>query len=124
MQAQYSVPYVTAIAAHRDPSNPRSFSEDALSDVRIRTLAERIALRPRRSGGEGWGVEMSVILRDGRSFEGTLDSFVGCPESPFTIERLRRKFMALTEGRRIDRDRTFRRLESILSLDDVAALWG
>lgn len=124
MQAQYSVPYVTAIAAHRDPSDPRSFSEDALSDVRIRTLAERIALQPRRSGGEGWGVEMSVILRDGRSFEGTLDSFVGCPESPFTIERLRRKFMALTEGRRIDRDRTFRRLESILSLDDVAALWG
>jgi 2-methylcitrate dehydratase PrpD len=124
MQAQYSVPYVTAIAAHRDPSDPRSFSEDALADPGIRALAERIELQPRRSGGEGWGVEMSAALRDGRTVEGALDSFVGCPESPFTIERLRSKFMALTEGRRIDRDRTFRRLESILSLDDVAALWG
>ncbi|HET6622122.1 MAG TPA: MmgE/PrpD family protein [Dongiaceae bacterium] len=123
MQAQYSVPYVTAIAAHRDPSDPRSFSEDALSDPHIRALAERIALQPRRSGGEGWGVEMSVTLRGDRTVDSALDSFVGCPESPFTIERLRSKFMTLTEDRRLDREEIFRRLASILLLEDVAALW-
>ena len=123
MQGQYSVPYVTAIAAHRDPSDPHSFSEDALADAQIRALAERIELQPRRSAGEGWGVEMSVTLRDGGSVDSALDSFIGCPESPFTLERLRSKFMALTEDRRLDRDAIFRRLESILLLEDVAALW-
>jgi len=124
MQAQYSVPFVTSVAAHRDPADPRSFSEDALADPGIRALAERIELQPRRSGGEGWGVEMSVTLRNGRSVEGTLDSFIGCPESPFTMERLRGKFMALTEGRRLDREHVFRRLDSTLFLDDVATLWA
>jgi 2-methylcitrate dehydratase PrpD len=123
MQAQYSVPFVTAIAAHRDPSDLHSFSRDALADARIRALAERIELQPRRSGGEGWGADMSVTLRDGRIVEGALDSFVGCPEAPFTLERLRGKLLALTEDRRLDRDRVFDRLVSILLLDDVAALW-
>jgi 2-methylcitrate dehydratase PrpD len=123
MQAQYSVPYVTAIAAYRDPSDPNSFSENVLADAAIRNLAERVELRPKRSGSDGWGVEMSVTLRDGRIVESALDSFIGCPDAPFSIDRLRRKFMALTEGRRMDRDGLFRKLESILSLDDVGALW-
>jgi len=123
MQAQYSVPYVTAIAAYRDPSDPNSFSENALTDASIRNLAERIELQPKRSGGEGWGVEMSVALRDGRKIEGALDSFVGCPDSPFSIERLRHKFMTLTEGSDMDRDGLFRKLESILSLNDIGTLW-
>ena len=123
MQAQYSVPYVTAIAAYRDPSDPNSFSEDALADAAVRNLAERVELRPKRSGSDGWGVEMSVTLRDGRIVEGALDSFIGCPDAPFSVDRLRGKFMALTEGRQMDRDALFRKLETILSLDDVGALW-
>jgi len=66
---------------------------------------------------------MSVTLRDGRSIENALDSFIGCPELPFTVERLRSKFMALPDDRRLDREEIFRRLESSLLLEDVAALW-
>ena len=123
MQAQYSVPYLTAIAAYRDPSDPNSFSEDVLTDSRIRDLAGRIELQPKRSGGEGWGVEMTVTLRNGRKAEGSLESFVGCPDSPFSIDRLRSKFMTLTEGQQLDRDGLFGKLESLLSLDDVGELW-
>jgi len=42
---------------------------------------------------------------------------------PFTVERLRSKFMALTDDRRLDREEIFRRLESSLLLEDAAALW-
>jgi 2-methylcitrate dehydratase PrpD len=124
MQAQYSVPYVTSIAAYRDPSIPGSFSEDALTDPRISGLAERIELQPRRSGGEGWGVEMAVKLQDGRTIDGSLDSFVGCPESPFSADRLRHKFMALTDGADVDGNVLFQKLESILLLDNVRELWS
>jgi 2-methylcitrate dehydratase PrpD len=123
MQAQYSVPYLTAVAAYRDPADPNNFSEDVLTDPRIRDLAERIELQPKRSGGEGWGVEMAITLRNGRKIESVLESFIGCPDSPFSIDRLRSKFMALTDGQQVDRDGLFRKLQSILSLDDVGELW-
>jgi len=95
-----------------------------LSDTRIRALVERIELQSKRSGGEGWGVDMIVKLRDGRSIEDALESFIGCPESPFSADRLRRKFMALTEGARVDRGALFDKLESILLLDNVGELWS
>lgn len=123
MQAQYSVPYLTAIAAYRDPSDPNSFSQDVLTDGRIRTLAELIQLEPKRTASEAWGVEMAVTLKGGKTYESALESFTGCPEAPFSADRLRQKFMALTADCRIDQAGTFDRLESILALDNVSDLW-
>lgn len=123
MQAQYSVPYITAIAAHRDLTEPDNFSDDVLTDPKIRRLAEAILLEPKRGDGKGWSVEMTVKLSDGRCLEDALDSFPGCPESPFTLQQLRGKFHALTKGANIDTERLFETMRSIETLDDTRRLW-
>jgi 2-methylcitrate dehydratase PrpD len=125
MQAQYSVPYITAIAAYRDLSEPENFSDDVLTDPNIRRLAEAIMLEPKRGDvSKGWGVEMAVKLRDGRNLEEALDSFLGCPESPFSVDQLRIKFDALTKASKIDADRLFATMRSIETLDDMRRLWS
>jgi len=125
MQAQYSVPYITAIAAYRDLSEPENFSDDVLTDTKVRRLAEAIVLEPKRGGdGKGWGVEMTAKLRDGRRIEDALNSFPGCPESPFTLDQLRSKFRALTKGAETDADRLFATLQSIETLEDTRRLWS
>ncbi|HEY7687206.1 MAG TPA: MmgE/PrpD family protein [Dongiaceae bacterium] len=125
MQAQYSVPYITAIAAYRDISDPENFSDDVLADPKIRRIAEGIALTGKRGdAATGWGVEMSVRLRNGRVIEEVLDSFVGCPDAPFSLDRLREKFRTLTKSGAVDADGLFSSLASIENLGDVRRLWA
>jgi 2-methylcitrate dehydratase PrpD len=125
MQAQYSVPFMTATAAFRDVADPRALADDILSDPEIRRLADSIVLETRRAGGEkGWGVEIAVGLRDGRRIDAALDGFLGCPETPFSLERLRDKFRLLAGIETTDRSLLFDALTSIETLRDVQRLWS
>ena len=97
MLAQYSVPFSVALSAYHDPLDPAVFSHAAVADRRIRDLAKRVRI----VGNErikGWGAHLAVSLRDGRAFNGALDCFLGCPETPFTTDELRQKFDALCRG--------------------------
>jgi 2-methylcitrate dehydratase PrpD len=124
MQAQYSVPFLTAISAFRDPNDPNSFAEDTLADAAILRLVDAMDLVP-KSGDthQGWGVEMEVRLKDGRVVADALEIFPGCPEQPFTLEQLRAKFDALTAHATADTGRLFDLLKDVASLDDVSRLW-
>jgi 2-methylcitrate dehydratase PrpD len=94
MLAQYSLPFCVAVAAYRDPADPRAFSQDVLSDPAIRSLAERIDLRAGMP--KGWGVQLCVRLHDGRIFNEQSDTFLGCPEQPMRDEDVAAKFASLT----------------------------
>jgi 2-methylcitrate dehydratase PrpD len=94
MLAQYSVPFSLAVSAFRDPEDPQSFSEEILTDKAITELAAGIRLEGGRP--KGWGVALTVRLKDGRSFSEEADSFLGCPETPFALVDLERKFQRLT----------------------------
>jgi 2-methylcitrate dehydratase PrpD len=96
MLAQYSVPFSLAVAAFRDPENPSSFSDDILTDSRITGLARVTELSA--SGAKGWGTTLSLRLRDGRQISGSAEGFLGCPDTPFSIEDLKEKFHRLTAG--------------------------
>ncbi len=123
MQAQYSVPYCTAMGAYRDVTDPDSIAEDVLTDSGIRRLAQMIQLEPKRDGNKkGWGVDMTIKLSDGRTFEEAIEDFPGCPTVPFSLDRLRAKFRVLTK--RAEADPLFDRLASIDSVKDVRALWA
>ena len=122
MQAQYSVPYCTAMGAYRNATDPDSIAEDVLTDAGIRRLAELIQLEPKRDGNKkGWGVDMTIGLRDGRFFEQAIEDFPGCPGVPFSIEQLRGKFRTLAKAP--GADRLFDTLAAIDSVDDVRRLW-
>lgn len=124
MQAQYSVPYCTAIAAYRDLADPHTLTEDVLAEAPIRALAERIVLESKRDGNsKGWGVDMTVTLRDGRSFDEAIEDFPGCPATPFSADRLQQKFRALTAEAGGASHRTFDRLLAIAGCADVRSLW-
>jgi 2-methylcitrate dehydratase PrpD len=97
MLAQYSVPFCLAVSAYHDPLDPTVFSDRTIAEARVRDLAKRI--RTSESGTiKGWGARVRVMLRDGRSFDGALDSWLGCPETPMTTEQLRAKFDRLCQG--------------------------
>lgn len=85
MQAQYSVPFCVALALYRDPSDPRSFNEDALADARIAAACRGIVLQPHgeEAGAKGaWQSRLELQLRDGRSFDVDRETFRGAPEQP------------------------------------------
>jgi 2-methylcitrate dehydratase PrpD len=97
MQAQYSVPFCVAVSAYHDPSDPAVFSEQTIAEARVRNLAKRIRVTT-SDQTTGWATRMQVVLRDGRTFDGALDAFLGCPEKPFTSDGLRAKFDKLVQG--------------------------
>lgn len=96
MLAQYSTPFVVALAAYLDPEVPSVFTQDALDDERIRNLAARVEVSERKgSAAKGWGVEMEVVLHDGRQFALVKETFSGAPDLPFSDADLTRKFQKL-----------------------------
>lgn len=96
MLAQYSTPFVVALAAYHDPEFPGVFATDTLHDPRIRDLAARVDVAERSgSAAKGWGVEMEVVLRDGTRFELLKDTFSGTPDLPFSDADLARKYRKL-----------------------------
>ena len=118
--AQYSVPFCVALAAYHDPLDPGAFCDDVIRDARVRNLAQCIGL----TAGEavkGWGARVSVTCNDGRRFEGAIDSWLGCPETPLSETQLQVKFDRLVRGTSSQlRDSLFdelTRLERCCSLD-------
>ncbi|MBA4099812.1 MAG: hypothetical protein C0484_23940 [Rhodospirillum sp.] len=122
MQAQYSVPYCTAISAYRDLGDPHNLTEDVLTDRRIGALAERIVLEPKRDA-KGWGVDMTITLTNGKNFAETIDDFPGCPAIPFSTDQLQQKFHALTAEAGPAAPRIFDALLAIASCENVRRLW-
>lgn len=71
MQAQYSVPFCLALACIRDPRDPRSLDESALTDPAIRGMLQRIHyeigdIADKRT------CRMTVTLKDGTVLKQTL----------------------------------------------------
>lgn len=124
MQAQYSVPYCTAMGAFRDLTDPDNVADDVLADSGIRRLAGLITVEPKRDGNsKGWGVDMTVALADGRCFDEAIEDFPGCPELPFSKARLREKFATLSKTSGAAAKPLFAVLSDIRDLHDVRELW-
>jgi 2-methylcitrate dehydratase PrpD len=119
MLAQYSVPFCVAIAAFHDPLDPAVFCDEVVRDPRVRALAKAIKV----SAGEtikGWGARLDITLKDGRTFGGNLDTWLGCPETPLSTEQLRDKFDRITgsASKRL-RDTLF---DNLMQLEQVKSL--
>ncbi len=99
MMAQYSIPFSVALSLHRDPEDPRSFSDAALHDPEIISLSRRIkpVLDEASKQIEGYrGVRITVKLRDGRTMKREVKEFKGSPADPLNRDEIGRKFLRLT----------------------------
>jgi 2-methylcitrate dehydratase PrpD len=100
MMAQYSIPFCVALALFRDPRDPTSFDDSALSDAAIRDMCGRVAIVVADPPTKVAGASIVTIeLRDGRSFTREVAEFNGTPARPLDRDELRDKFMTLTRTR-------------------------
>jgi 2-methylcitrate dehydratase PrpD len=115
MMAQYSVPFCVALAMHRDPEDPRSFDDSALSDAGIARTCASIEIRAASGLPSAWSARMTVSLSDGRRLEILATSFRGMPDDPLTDADMRRRFLLMTRELGEERSATWH--------DKLSMLW-
>ncbi len=100
MMAQYSIPFCVALALFRDPRDPASFDDSALSDAAIRDMCARVAIVVANPPTKVAGASIVTIqLKDGRSLTREVEEFNGTPARPLDRRELCDKFATLTRVR-------------------------
>jgi 2-methylcitrate dehydratase PrpD len=114
MMMQYAIPFCVALAHYRDPRDPRSFDESALTDTRIRALAERVTITVGQDRPSPLAAVVTVKLKDGRTLGSTVADFKGTPAQPLDAAAMREKFLLLTRHcRSADMTEMFERLTNL-----------
>jgi 2-methylcitrate dehydratase PrpD len=100
MMAQYSIPFCIALALFRDPRDPASFDDAALSDAAIRAMCGRVSVVVAEPPTKVAGASVvTVQLKNGRSLGKEVEEFNGTPARPLDRAELKDKFMTLTCAR-------------------------
>lgn len=123
MQGQYSVPFCVALAAFRDPIDPRAWNDEAVADPRIRALCRGLSLVPFGAGDapdSAWHTRLHVELADGRAFEADAQRFRGMPEEPLDDAGVAAKFLRLAGP--LGEPRTAALLNGLLALESAPDL--
>lgn len=124
--AQYSLPFCLAIAAYRDPRQPKSFLDKPHEDPKLQDLAKRMSFTLNEESnqpGKAWATKMDVTLRDGRVISVEGNGFRGAPDTPMSEAEIDTKFMMLTSSLGEAKSRKLlQRLKEIESCSDVNSL--
>lgn len=122
---QYSVPFCVAIALHRDPLDPQTFSDATLNDPGIRALARtaRVELLKSAPGYSSSAARLTLKLRNGKVLKAEGHDFKGTPTMPLTRSELLGKFLKLTAHRdRGKAERLFSQLAEAEKIVDFSSL--
>jgi len=95
MLAQYSVPFAVALAFFRDPKDPRSFDDAAVSDKGILELCRRVRLHAEEKAG-GSTATVTITLKDGTVLKERVTQVKGTPALPPDRADVHEKFTLLT----------------------------
>jgi len=99
MAAQYSTPYISAVALVRDAREPSFFLDDAIQDPAIRAVARKVTLHAEPEMQVHYPLRntahVTIQLNDGRTFEKTVLDAKGTPANPCSEEEIRAKFRQL-----------------------------
>jgi 2-methylcitrate dehydratase PrpD len=129
MMAQYSIPFCVALAMVRDPRDPASFDDGALTDPAITSLLARTSVIVADPPPDVAGASIVTIqLRDGRFVTKEVRDFNGTPARPLDRAELHDKFTILTRAHHGDAatalfERLWR-LEAETNLDWIGARVG
>jgi len=122
---QYSVPFSVAVALHRDPLDPRTFSEATLNDPKIRALAKttQVELLTSAPGYSSSACRLTLKLKSGKTLTAEGHDFKGTPTMPLTRDELLEKFLKLTAHRdRAKAERLFSQLAETEKIADFGVL--
>ena len=113
MLAQYSVPFAMALAFFRDPKDPRSFDDGAVSDKGILELCRRVRLHREENAG-GSKATVAITLKDGTVLKERVTQVKGTPALPPQRTDVYEKFAMLTRHCLSKKmDEIFERLQAI-----------
>lgn len=95
MDAKFSLPFTVALALVKGKISISDFSTDALKDVQVLALADKV--EPVIDAAFNWNLKLpdgkvELIMRDGHRIERLGSQVPGTPERPMTWEELRQKF--------------------------------
>lgn len=128
MAAQYSLPYVAAVAVCRDPGDPNLFSEENLYNRELLEMASRvdaeIDMNLDRQFPKKFGSAVQVEFKDGRKcYQEMLDSR-GTPSRPLSGEEMEAKFLALTDRilSTAAQKKVIEKVNGLEELEDITAL--
>jgi 2-methylcitrate dehydratase PrpD len=122
---QYSVPFSVAVALHKDPLDPRTFSEATLNDPKIRALARgaQVELLKSAAGYSSSASRLTLKLKNGQALTAEGHDFKGTPTMPLTRAELLEKFLTLTAHRdRAKAERLFSQLAEAEKIADFSTL--
>ena len=117
IEAQFSLPYSTAVAFLHGEAGYEFFTGKWIGDPEIEALAARVSLE----ADEGRSLEeepvLTVRMRDGRAFTGQQPVPIGDPASPVPEADIRAKYRALAT-RHLAPETAHRLEEAVLALDN------
>ena len=98
MAAQYSLPFVGAVALASDVKDPRSYEGSALDDAMVCELARRVELHADpeiEAMLPHFASRVEVRLKNGNTYEATLKAAQGTPDDPCSEVEVKEKFRRL-----------------------------
>ncbi|MFC1987433.1 MmgE/PrpD family protein [Chloroflexota bacterium] len=133
MAAQFSLPFIIAMAFYRDLRDPSVWTEEVLADNAILALSHRIDCHidedrervfQESLGAETAGVAVKFKLKDGREEELIIHDAKGARGNPMTAKDIHNKF-SLLAGHILPQDKVkeiTRVVDSLEELDDMRKL--
>lgn len=118
LQAQLSMPFMLALALHRDLRVPGAFGEEVLKDGSVLALMGRVTWEHVRDEDLPAGMEV-VIEVDGATHQLPAATFRGSPEDPADFADVEEKFRRFTSGL-LRPERQERVVELVRNLDALA----
>jgi 2-methylcitrate dehydratase PrpD len=121
---QYSAPFCVALALHRDPTDPRVFSEESLNDPKIRALSKGARIVPMGAADRNSPASrVTLLLKNGKEVSAEGSDFKGTPTMPLTRGELLEKFLKLTAHKdRAKAERLFSQLAEAEKVADFSTL--
>ena len=119
MLAQYSVPFCIALACCRNPHDPRSFDQSALTDPEIRAVSALVKLS--RGNLKRGAASVTVRLKDNTVLSRTVTVIRATPDIPPTRDDVYEKFSLLTNHLpRARMEELFSRVQNLEREPDLA----
>ena len=128
VDAQFSMPFGAAAAMCYGKAGLDQYTDEVISRPEIKALMQRVSCRKNpeldREFPRKWAAEVTLLSKQGETFQARIDYPKGDPENPLTWDELTDKFQDLTRpvfdrehrGRIITRVRSLEPSDSILTL--------
>jgi 2-methylcitrate dehydratase PrpD len=125
VDAQFSIPWVIAVAICKNKTGIDEFRGDILHDSKVLDIAQKVtwefdpeaeAMYPK-----AYPATLIAELKNGKTYTAHVDYPKGDPENPVTKEEIIGKFHLLTE-KSLDKERRDQIIEMINHLEDVRSL--